>query len=77
VKIDLDLQQTGATITSPATGKTPVNGTTDGSNVALTLKLDGGADAVCEGKRVDANTMKGTVKSQRLGNGNWTATRQA
>jgi len=78
---DLNLKQTGATITGTTGDGRPVKGTIEGSNVTLTINFESltrsGVDTVYNGQVVNTNTMQGTVTMIQLGPGTWKASRQS
>ena len=77
IKLDLSLTQKGTTITGiarTATGENNVKGTIEGDDVNFTESVPSG-DAVFKGKKIDANTLKGTLDAPPYGAGEWTAKR--
>ena len=75
---EMNLKQTGATVTGTMSGTEGVKGTTEGSDVSLTITFNsptGNGGTVFKGKVVNANSMQGTVNMLQLGPGNWTASR--
>ena len=75
---EMNLKQTGTTVTGTMSGTDGIKGTIEGSNVSLTITFKsatGNGGTLFKGKVVNANTMQGTVNMLQLGFGNWTASR--
>jgi hypothetical protein len=75
---EMTLKQTGTTITGTMSGTEGVKGTSEGSNVSLTITFNsptGNGGTVFKGTIVNANSMQGKVNMLQLGPGNWTASR--